>query len=63
MVYCPQQGNGRNGKLTQGDRVRLGNGVEGTVTSFGGGSHTWVTVESGGYTYTGNTHEAVKVGK
>jgi hypothetical protein len=63
MARCPQQGNGKNGKLTQGDRVRLGNGVVGEVTSFGGGSHQYVTVESGGYHYTGDTHETEKVGK
>jgi hypothetical protein len=63
MAYCKQRGNGKSGKLTQGDVVRLGNGVVGEVTSFGGGSHQWVTVESGGYHYTGETHEAEKVSK
>jgi hypothetical protein len=61
MAYCKQQGDGKRGKLTQGDVVRLGNGVVGEVTNFGGGSHQWVTVKSGGYTYTGKTHEAVRV--
>lgn len=57
-----QRGNGKNGKIEQGDRVRLGDGVTGTVESFTGGTHQNVTVRSeSGYTYTGPTHEAEKL--
>jgi hypothetical protein len=66
MNRCPAntpRGNGKNGTIQQGDRVRSDSGIEGHVQSFHGGSHGWVTIESGGYTYTVNTHETSKVGE
>lgn len=64
MAYCPQQGNGKNGKITQGDAVRMPDGTKGTAEAFFGGSHTTVTVRTAsGYTYSADTHTVERLSK